>query len=93
MSRNTFGREANPSTNAMGGPMRPQPRRGASGPWNRLKPMVIDPLDVYGLPSKGEMRYVSSLATALFRTTHILFEGYTTTKSKKATTPRSWSDT
>ncbi|KAK3071881.1 hypothetical protein LTR53_007836 [Teratosphaeriaceae sp. CCFEE 6253] len=35
---------------------RPQARRGPSGAWNRLKPAVIDPLDVYGLPSKGEKR-------------------------------------
>ncbi|KAK4542149.1 hypothetical protein LTR36_006996 [Oleoguttula mirabilis] len=35
---------------------RPQPRRGPSGAWSRLKPVTIDPLDVYGLPSKGETR-------------------------------------
>ncbi|KAK4893499.1 hypothetical protein LTR27_008181 [Elasticomyces elasticus] len=35
---------------------RPQARRGPSGAWTRLKPAVIDPLDVYGLPSKGEAR-------------------------------------
>ncbi|KAK3649711.1 hypothetical protein LTR56_006671 [Elasticomyces elasticus] len=35
---------------------RPQARRGPSGAWTRLKPAVIDPLDVYGLPSKGETR-------------------------------------
>ncbi|GIZ38489.1 hypothetical protein CKM354_000190600 [Cercospora kikuchii] len=36
---------------------RPPPRRGASGAWNRLKHGgPTDPLDVYGLPSKGEMR-------------------------------------
>ncbi|KAK5118007.1 hypothetical protein LTR62_004051 [Meristemomyces frigidus] len=29
---------------------RPQARRGPSGAWTRLKPAVIDPLDVYGLP-------------------------------------------
>ncbi|RMY10126.1 hypothetical protein D0867_08494 [Hortaea werneckii] len=39
------------------GAMRPQARRGPSGAWSRLKPAVIDPLDVYGLPSKGETRY------------------------------------
>ncbi|KAH9826825.1 hypothetical protein Tdes44962_MAKER09935, partial [Teratosphaeria destructans] len=33
---------------------RPQARRGPSGAWNRLKPAVVDPLDQYGLPSKGE---------------------------------------
>lgn len=31
-------------------------RAGPSGAWQRLKPAVIDPLEVYGLPSKGEMR-------------------------------------
>ncbi|KAK4570357.1 hypothetical protein LTR86_002437 [Recurvomyces mirabilis] len=35
---------------------RPQARRGPSGAWTRLKPAVIDPLEVYGLPSKGETR-------------------------------------
>ncbi|KXT01904.1 hypothetical protein AC579_1616 [Pseudocercospora musae] len=33
---------------------RPPARRGPSGAWNRLKPMPMDPLDAYGLPSKGE---------------------------------------
>ncbi|OAA58530.1 hypothetical protein SPI_06603 [Niveomyces insectorum RCEF 264] len=33
------------------------PRRGASGGgWSRLRPVEQDPLDVYGLPSKGETR-------------------------------------
>lgn len=35
---------------------RPQARRGPSGAWNRLKPVTIDPLDAYGLPSKGDNR-------------------------------------
>ncbi|KAM0721185.1 hypothetical protein Q7P37_003472 [Cladosporium fusiforme] len=35
---------------------RPQARRGPSGAWNRLKPVTIDPLDAYGLPSKGDKR-------------------------------------
>ncbi|SMR45806.1 unnamed protein product [Zymoseptoria tritici ST99CH_1E4] len=35
---------------------RPQPRRGPSGAWNRLKPAPSDPLEAYGLPSKGETR-------------------------------------
>ncbi|CAK3920981.1 Hypothetical predicted protein [Lecanosticta acicola] len=35
---------------------RPQARRGPSGAWSRLKPGPSDPLDVYGLPSKGEPR-------------------------------------
>ncbi|KAK3712943.1 hypothetical protein LTR37_008828 [Vermiconidia calcicola] len=35
---------------------RPQARRGPSGAWSRLKPALTDPLDVYGLPSKGETR-------------------------------------
>ncbi|KAF2731765.1 hypothetical protein EJ04DRAFT_536422 [Polyplosphaeria fusca] len=36
--------------------MRPSSRRGASGAWNRLKPVRDDALDSYGLPSKGETR-------------------------------------
>ncbi|KAF2464756.1 uncharacterized protein BDR25DRAFT_329061 [Lindgomyces ingoldianus] len=36
--------------------IRPSSRRGASGAWNRLKPVRDDPLETYGLPSKGEMR-------------------------------------
>ncbi|KAF1987283.1 hypothetical protein K402DRAFT_330752 [Aulographum hederae CBS 113979] len=35
---------------------RPSARRGASGAWSRLKSPQIDPLEVYGLPSKGETR-------------------------------------
>lgn len=35
---------------------RPLARRGPSGAWNRLRPVTIDALDVYGLPSKGETR-------------------------------------
>ncbi|KAF2788317.1 hypothetical protein K505DRAFT_366591 [Melanomma pulvis-pyrius CBS 109.77] len=37
-------------------PIRPSSRRGASGAWNRLKPVRDDPLETYGLPSKGETR-------------------------------------
>ncbi|KAF1842222.1 uncharacterized protein K460DRAFT_293187 [Cucurbitaria berberidis CBS 394.84] len=37
-------------------PIRPSSRRGASGAWNRLKPVREDVLEVYGLPSKGETR-------------------------------------
>ncbi|KAL6711195.1 hypothetical protein ACN47E_005726 [Coniothyrium glycines] len=37
-------------------PIRPSSRRGASGAWNRLKPVREDPLESYGLPSKGETR-------------------------------------
>ncbi|EME88843.1 uncharacterized protein MYCFIDRAFT_87586 [Pseudocercospora fijiensis CIRAD86] len=40
----------------MANPIRPPARRGPSGAWNRLKPMPMDPLDAYGLPSKGETR-------------------------------------
>ncbi|KAK6429916.1 hypothetical protein LTR95_013934 [Oleoguttula sp. CCFEE 5521] len=40
---------------------RPQPRRGPSGAWNRLKPAIIDPLDAYGLPSK-EAYYTTLVA-------------------------------
>ncbi|KAK4619583.1 hypothetical protein CLAFUW4_11516 [Fulvia fulva] len=36
--------------------VRPQARRAASGAWNRFKQMPQDPLDHYGLPSKGETR-------------------------------------
>ncbi|KAF2007030.1 hypothetical protein P154DRAFT_181621 [Amniculicola lignicola CBS 123094] len=36
--------------------IRPSSRRGASGAWNRLKPVRDDPLETYGLPSKGETR-------------------------------------
>jgi hypothetical protein len=39
-------------------PIRPSSRRGASGAWNRLKPVREDPLESYGLPSKGETRYI-----------------------------------
>lgn len=37
-------------------PIRPSSRRGASGAWNRLKPVREDTLEAYGLPSKGETR-------------------------------------
>ncbi|KAJ4407253.1 hypothetical protein N0V91_004136 [Didymella pomorum] len=37
-------------------PIRPGSRRGASGAWNRLKPVREDVLESYGLPSKGETR-------------------------------------
>ncbi|POS75370.1 hypothetical protein DHEL01_v206237 [Diaporthe helianthi] len=30
------------------------PARGPSGPWQRLKPVELDPLESMGLPSKGE---------------------------------------
>lgn len=33
------------------------PARGPSGPWQRLKPVDLDPLESMGLPSKGETRY------------------------------------
>lgn len=36
--------------------VRPGSRRGASGAWNRLKAVRDDPLESFGLPSKGEMR-------------------------------------
>lgn len=42
--------------NSHGGSNRSQARRGPSGAWNRLKPVTIDPLDAYGLPSKGDKR-------------------------------------
>jgi hypothetical protein len=39
---------------------RPPARRGPSGAWGRLRQPQIDPLEVYGLPSKGETRSVGS---------------------------------
>lgn len=39
-------------------PVRPSSRRAASGAWNRLKPVREDALETYGLPSKGETRYI-----------------------------------
>lgn len=39
-------------------PVRPSSRRAASGAWNRLKPVREDVLETYGLPSKGETRYI-----------------------------------
>jgi len=45
--------------------MRPSSRRAASGAWNRLKPVREDVLETYGLPSKGETRYIQT-AAALF---------------------------
>ncbi|GAB7350617.1 hypothetical protein MBLNU459_g1183t1 [Dothideomycetes sp. NU459] len=35
---------------------RPPARRNPSSGWGRLKPAQVDPLEVYGLPSKGETR-------------------------------------
>ncbi|KAI5198288.1 hypothetical protein E4T39_06821 [Aureobasidium subglaciale] len=35
---------------------RPPARRGPSGAWGRLRQPQIDPLEIYGLPSKGETR-------------------------------------
>lgn len=37
------------------------PARGPSGPWQRLKPVDLDPLESMGLPSKGETRYAPEL--------------------------------
>ncbi len=34
--------------------------RAPSGPWTRLKPVTLDPLEGYGLPSKGDNRYSPS---------------------------------
>ncbi|RFU27879.1 hypothetical protein B7463_g8480, partial [Scytalidium lignicola] len=33
--------------------------RGASGPWGRLKPVNLDPLEAIGLPSKGDKRLLN----------------------------------
>lgn len=35
--------------------------RQPSGPWSRLKPISIDPLESVGLPSKGDNRWVNRL--------------------------------
>lgn len=35
---------------------RPSNRRGPSGAWGRLRSGTSDPLENYGLPSKGETR-------------------------------------
>ncbi len=35
--------------------------RAPSGPWGRLKPVTVDPLECYGLPSKGDNRYIYNL--------------------------------
>ncbi|OCL12751.1 hypothetical protein AOQ84DRAFT_352359, partial [Glonium stellatum] len=40
----------------MAAPQRPSGRRGPSGAWSRLKTGPVDPLESYGLPSKGETR-------------------------------------
>lgn len=47
-------------------PGRPSSRRGASGAWNQLKPVREDALESYGLPSKGETRFVKSSAATAF---------------------------
>lgn len=45
------------SSQMMAAQQRPSSRRGASGAWSRLKQLPSDPLQEYGLPSKGETRY------------------------------------
>lgn len=32
-----------------------------SGPWGRLKPVNLDPLESVGLPSKGDNRYIEPM--------------------------------
>lgn len=59
-------------------PVRPSSRRGASGAWNRLKPVREDVLESYGLPSKGETRYVSSHSAFLQSLTHARLNDYGT---------------
>ncbi|KAK5132200.1 hypothetical protein LTR08_009324 [Meristemomyces frigidus] len=56
MSRNHPSKDLNQRSQSMATSARPQARRGPSGAWSRLKPVNIDPLDVYGLPSRGETR-------------------------------------
>ncbi|CZT03849.1 uncharacterized protein RAG0_10480 [Rhynchosporium agropyri] len=42
--------------------------RAPSGPWNRLKPMNLDPLEVIGLPSKGDNRLLDYKAQERYYT-------------------------
>ena len=46
------------SSQMMAAQQRPSSRRGPSGAWSRLKTGPVDPLEGYGLPSKGETRFV-----------------------------------
>jgi hypothetical protein len=39
--------------------------RSNSGPWGRLKPVNLDPLEAVGLPSKGDNRYNGHLCYAM----------------------------
>lgn len=50
-------------------PNRPSSRRAASGAWNRLKPVREDVLESYGLPSKGETRYIAPPSSPRLRLT------------------------
>ncbi|ODA76651.1 hypothetical protein RJ55_07922 [Drechmeria coniospora] len=43
-------------------------RRTPSGPWGRLKPVVLDPLENIGLPSKGDMRLLDATAQEQYYT-------------------------
>ncbi|KAK0114978.1 hypothetical protein ONS96_013452 [Cadophora gregata f. sp. sojae] len=42
--------------------------RAPSGPWSRLKPMNLDPLEVVGLPSKGDHRLLDHKAQERYYT-------------------------
>ncbi|KAL2066940.1 hypothetical protein VTL71DRAFT_1364 [Oculimacula yallundae] len=42
--------------------------RAPSGPWSRLKPMNLDPLEVIGLPSKGDNRLLDHKAQERYYT-------------------------
>ena len=46
------------SSQMMAAQQRPSSKRGPSGAWSRLKTGPVDPLESYGLPSKGETRFV-----------------------------------
>ncbi|VUC22470.1 unnamed protein product [Clonostachys rosea] len=48
--------------------MPPKGRRGPSGPWGRLKPVVQDPLESMGLPSKGDNRLLDFSAQEKYYT-------------------------
>lgn len=59
-----------------------------SGPWGRLKPVELDPLQDMGLPSKGDDRYVFILTCSLVCSGKLIIIGYSTTKHRNGTTTR-----
>jgi hypothetical protein len=70
--------------------------RAASGPWSRLKPVNVDPLEAIGLPSKGDNRQVSLVfaagGTSRAPCLLMLDTGCSTTKRKSDTIRGSSSD-